>query len=321
MLLAEAFHVLILRHFGGSSLVSRVASKDAERLAAIQKFSTRQEFAVRAQPLSPLHQPNFIACQAELPTRGYSPIAPPTMAFLARTARRSLLEVPSTLPQAFILPFRAHITTVSHTLEAGNVPDPLIQSGQHTSSDLKQKLETPPSRPRATLTPVDPKPTANAREDVVAQHLTPSIRELLPLLHTQPAHYLSIHIHGHPYLLTEGDTLRLPFLMPNVKPGDVLRLNRATHIGSRDYTLKAPEVVKGTRDHGKKVFYLDERLFTCRARVVGVESEPMRIMRKTKRRQRHTRHVQSKHKYTVLKISEVEVKSLEQYETALKSIQ
>ncbi|KAF1959450.1 hypothetical protein CC80DRAFT_490366 [Byssothecium circinans] len=243
------------------------------------------------------------------------------MALFARTIRRSLLDNPSTLPQTLSLPFRSHITTVSHTLESGNIPDPLIQSGHHISEEIKAKVQSPPSVPKSAPKPKSPapKPTANARKDVVARHITPSIRQLLPLLHSQPNHYASIHIHGRPYLVTAGDTVRLPFLMPDVQAGDVLRLNRATHIGSRDYTLKAPEVVKGTRDHGKKVFYLDERLFTCRARVVGVESEPMRIMEKTKRRQRHVKHVRSKHKYTVLKISELEVKSLEEYTNAVKA--
>jgi hypothetical protein len=144
---------------------------------------------------------------------------------------------------------------------------------------------------------------------------------MLPLLHSQPAHYITAHIHGRPYLLTQGDTVRLPFLMPHVKAGDVLRLNRATHIGSRDYTLKAPEAIKGNADHGKIVHYLDERLFTCRATVMGEESEPMRVMEKTKRRQRHVKHVFSKHKYTVLRVGEVHVKSLEDYEDALKADQ
>lgn len=94
-------------------------------------------------------------------------------------------------------------------------------------------------------------------------------------------------------------------------------MNRATHIGSRDYTLKAPEPIKGTADAVKKVFYLDERLFTVRARVVGIETEPMRVEEKTKRRQRHTKHVYSKMRFTVLKISELEVKSLEEYEEVL----
>lgn len=243
------------------------------------------------------------------------------MAFFTRTARRALVGSRFSLPSpTTVLPFRAGLTTVSHTLEAGNVPDPLVQSGKSTSQDLKAKIEASPTAPKSAPAPESPaeKPTANARQDIVHNQITPSIRKMLPLLHSQPAHYLTIHIHGRPYLLTAGDTLRLPFLMPNVKAGDVLRLNRATHIGSRDYTLKAPEPIKGNADHAKKVFYLDERLFVCRARVVGEESEPLRVMEKTKRRQRHVKHVYSKHKYTVLKISEIEVKSLEEYESATK---
>jgi large subunit ribosomal protein L21 len=239
------------------------------------------------------------------------------MALFSRTIRRSLIEAPSSLPPKYFLPFRAHITTVSHNLETGNVPDPLIQSAQHISKEMQEKVQSPPSIPETAPKPPSPLTKPQNKAD---EYLTSSIRQLLPLLHSQPNHYLSIHIHGHPYLLTVGDTVRLPFLMPHVKPGDVLRLNRATHIGSRDYTLKAPEVIKGTRDHGKIIPYLDDRMFVCRARVVGVESEPMRVIEKTKRRQRHVKHVRSKHKYTVLKVSEIEVKSLEEYESTLKGV-
>jgi large subunit ribosomal protein L21 len=207
---------------------------------------------------------------------------------------------------------------VSHNLDTSNVPEPLIQSGHHTSQDLKDKVQTTLYTPPTTPAKPNLKPSPNAREDVVSSHITPTIRQLLPLLQTQPAHYITAHLHGHPYLLTKGDLLRLPFNMPNVQPGDILRLNRATHIGSRDYTLKAPEAVKGNADHGKKVFYLDERMFTCRATVIGVESEPLRVELKTKRRQRHVKHVKSKMRYTVLRVSELEVKSLEEYEGLLK---
>ncbi|KAF2869251.1 hypothetical protein BDV95DRAFT_576906 [Massariosphaeria phaeospora] len=238
------------------------------------------------------------------------------MALLGQTLRRGLFETRPTLPPTFLLPFRAGLTTISYSLETGNVPEPLIQSGHRISADLKEKIQSPPQFPKGTLPPAPSaaKPTHHAREDQVSRQLTPNIRQLLPLLHSQSAHYLTIHIHGRPYLVTQGDTVRLPFLMPDAKPGDILRLNRVTHIGSRDYTLKAPEAEKGTRDHGKRVFYLDERLFVCRAAVVGIESEPMRVMEKTKRRQRHVKHVKSILKYTVLRISEVEVKSLEEYE-------
>ncbi|KAF2468126.1 uncharacterized protein BDR25DRAFT_57903 [Lindgomyces ingoldianus] len=230
------------------------------------------------------------------------------MALLAQTLRRSLLEMRCSLPPTFLLPFRANIT-VSHTLETVNTPE------QPTSQDPAQNIQDSAGDAKKLLQSASSsKPTPHAREDKVQTLVTPSIRQLLPLLYSQPSHYLTIHIHGRPYLLTQGDTVRLPFLMPKVQPGDLLRLNRATHIGSRDYTLKAPEPVKGTRDMPKKIHFLDERLFVCRARVVGIESEPMRLMEKTKRRQRHIKTVKSKHRYTVLKISDIRVRSLEEYE-------
>ena len=89
--------------------------------------------------------------------------------------------------------------------------------------------------------------------------------------------------------------------MPGVVPGDILRLNRASAIGSRDYTLKGSP-------------YVDERIFECRARVMGTEAEPMRIKEKTKRRNRKVKTVRSKHKYTILRVSELNVKALEELE-------
>lgn len=126
-----------------------------------------------------------------------------------------------------------------------------------------------------------------------------SLLDKLPHLTAQPSHYVTAHLHAKPYLLTAGDHVRLPFLMPNVQPGDVIRLNRATALGSRDFTLK------GTP-------YVDERMFECRARVMGVDAEPMRIKEKTKRRQRHVKMVRSKHRYTLLRIMDVKVKSVEE---------
>jgi large subunit ribosomal protein L21 len=82
--------------------------------------------------------------------------------------------------------------------------------------------------------------------------------------------------------------------MPGVEPGDVLRLNRASTVGSRDYTLKGEP-------------FVDERLFECRAIVTGTESEPMRVIAKTKRRNRRVTHTFSKHKFTMLRISEVKI--------------
>ncbi|KAH6630810.1 ribosomal protein L21-like protein [Chaetomium sp. MPI-SDFR-AT-0129] len=125
--------------------------------------------------------------------------------------------------------------------------------------------------------------------------LSPSVRALLPALAAQPGHYITVLIHGKRYLVTQGDTIRLPFLMPGVTPGDILRLNRASELGSRDLTLRGAP-------------YVDERLFACRATVVGTEAEPMRVMVKKKRRCRRMKRVFSKHRYTVLRVSELSVR-------------
>ncbi|RMZ85198.1 hypothetical protein DV738_g424, partial [Chaetothyriales sp. CBS 135597] len=128
-------------------------------------------------------------------------------------------------------------------------------------------------------------------------------------------HYITAHIHRFPYLLTAGDILRLPFHLHGVSPGDVLRFNRASVLGSRDYTLKAglgsshSESYDGKRREPR---YVDERLFECRVRVMGVESQPMSIKEKTKRRNRKVKTVRSKHKYTVCRVMEVRVKSLDE---------
>lgn len=102
--------------------------------------------------------------------------------------------------------------------------------------------------------------------------------------------------------------------MHGVSPGDILRLNRASLIGSRDYTLKAgmdsTESYDGRRTGEPN--YIDERLFECRARVVGVDSGPMVVEIKTKRRQRRKKHVRSKHRYTVLRVMQVRVKGLKE---------
>ncbi|RDA89547.1 hypothetical protein CP533_3757 [Ophiocordyceps camponoti-saundersi (nom. inval.)] len=123
-----------------------------------------------------------------------------------------------------------------------------------------------------------------------------SVRRLLPVLAAQPGHYITVHIHGFPYLVQEGDQVRLPFRMPDVVPGDVLRLNRASVLGSRDFTMKGAP-------------HIDDRLFICRATVLGSESEPMRIKIKKKRRCRRKRQAKSKLRYTILRISELSIAS------------
>lgn len=296
---------------------------------------------------------------------------------LSRNLKRALLDSRLPLPPTFLLPWAAGLTTVSHTTEAGNVPPPLIDAAQHVSTD--RRAPEPASKPPSSASPgvgaipspanapkLPPPPPSTHSATPIA--LSQSVRDLLPLLQAQGSHYITAHIYDRPYLLTQGDTVCLPFFMKDVAPGDILRLTKASNIGSRDYTLKAaaaaPKLKSSTTttttvldptvgslaSHSRvmptpspnsespgatagrtvaphfiphiakgKVSYLDDRLFVCRAVVMGVEAEPMRVMEKTKRRQRKVKTVKSKHRYTILKVKEVRIRGVDEIDGAAES--
>ena len=181
-------------------------------------------------------------------------------------------------------------------------PSILLRSFTSTPPIIDPSSQPLPKHPNNASNPTDgePRPLAFKKS-----HPTPpptpiadSVKNLLPFLAAQPGHYITVHIHGFPYLVQEGDEIRLPFRMPGVQAGDVLRLNRASILGSRDYTMKGAPTI-------------DERVFECRATVTGTESEPLRIKVKKKRRQRRSRTVKSKHRYTILRISELNINNVE----------
>ncbi|KAI6246680.1 54S ribosomal protein L49, mitochondrial [Erysiphe necator] len=173
---------------------------------------------------------------------------------------------------------------------SSTVPQQWPTSTSASKSQTKLKISYPPSQ-----TGLNSSITQNQSSQPF--EISESVTELLPLLAVQPSHYIIIHIHGKPYLVTTGDLVRLPFKMSSVVPGDILRLNRATCIGSRDYSLK------GTP-------YVDERIYECRATVIGTESEPMRFKEKTKRRCRKVKTVKSKHHFTIIRIADLKIKNL-----------
>ena len=229
---------------------------------------------------------------------------------LCRKAARAPLEKQwqsLILPPTFLLPFQARLTTTSNFTKTDPPPDALQNTSSHSqqSQPLSKSTRGQPTDPffssQHAPKSLPPSPTGTEQPGIQPSELSESIQTLLPILRAQPHHYITAHIHGRPYLLTEGDTLRLPFHMPFVRPGDIIRLNRASTIGSRDYTLRGAP-------------YLDERLFECRATVLGTESEPMRFIEKKKQRNRRVRTVRSKHRFTVLKIKEMRIRGLGELE-------
>ncbi|KAJ4385359.1 hypothetical protein N0V85_008091 [Neurospora sp. IMI 360204] len=217
---------------------------------------------------------------------------------MSRALLRSVLELrtPVTrLPPSF-LPFRPAAAAARFLHQTAQQVEPTSQSDTAAAATLLKAAPPKATTPTPEAPAAVPTSTPSAGAAVASQQppISQQVKELLPVLAAQPGHYTTIHIHGKPYLVTEGDTVKLPFKMPGVAPGDVLRLNRASVIGSRDLTLQGAP-------------YVDERLFECRAIVMGTESEPMRVMIKKKRRIRRKKHVFSKHKYTVLRINQLKI--------------
>ncbi|KAE9583096.1 hypothetical protein CGMCC3_g881 [Colletotrichum fructicola] len=213
---------------------------------------------------------------------------------MSRSLLRSVLEFRtpvSRLPPTFLLPIQAR---------RFNSTAPIIEP-QNTSVAGDAPAAAAPSGAVAAEPSIAQKSVAAQKPTTPSGPISEQVKAVLPFLAAQPSHYITFHIHGRPYLVTPGDSVRLPFKMPGVVPGDVLRLNRASIIGSRDYTLKGAP-------------FIDERLYECRAVVTGTESEPMRFKEKTKRRQRKVKTVKSKHRYTTLAISELKINSSEEIE-------
>ncbi|RDW86639.1 mitochondrial 54S ribosomal protein bL21m [Aspergillus mulundensis] len=189
-----------------------------------------------------------------------------------------------------------------HQTTATTTPTP--EEPLSASPRAQSSTPIPQPTPLPTKTPTTRADVPASKQPIAPTFSAPltvpkSLLETLPLLSHQKPHYITAHLHDRPYLVTEGDHLRLPFLMPGVQPGDVLRFNRASVLGSRDFTLKGAP-------------YVDERLFECRVRVMGVDSEPLRVKEKTKRRRRHVQRITSKHRYTLLRVMEVKIKSVEE---------
>ena len=205
---------------------------------------------------------------------------------------------PTQLPPSFLLPLRLrlHLSTVSTT---AFTTDPSPPPGSYTqtqpSDTPKHPVETPLAASQSFIDQPRRQPQLSRRSPLPrpTKPLQDSL-SLLPLLASQAPHYVTAHIHARPYLLTLGDTLRLPFHMQNAPPGTVLRLNRASLLGSREFTFRGDP-------------WISEKYFCCRATVVGVEGEPMRRVEKTKRRQRKVKTTKSKMRFTVLRITELRV--------------
>ncbi|KAK7206042.1 ribosomal protein L21-like protein [Myxozyma melibiosi] len=137
--------------------------------------------------------------------------------------------------------------------------------------------------PEVNTTVTNPTPEQLAAAFKPSSHLYHSLQTPL---------YATVKLHTHKFLVSVGDTVTLPFRMKDVEVGDVIRLTQIESLGSRKLTWKGEP-------------FIDDERCVVRARVVEETKEPLRVKIRKKQRTRRTKHIKSKHTFTVLTISEI----------------
>lgn len=122
------------------------------------------------------------------------------------------------------------------------------------------------------------------------------VEDITPLKEA-PALYATVHIHNRHFLVTEGDKISIPVRLRDVEVGDVLNFDQVSNIGSRDYTLSGRP-------------RLDPRMFSIKGVVIEKSKAKRHILEKTRRRRRHIRHIIAKNPLTVIRISELVVRDV-----------
>lgn len=142
---------------------------------------------------------------------------------------------------------------------------------------------------RITPRPMEP---AKVHDIVSFKAKYAQAKDLTPLKEAREL-YARIHIHNWTMLVTEGDIIKIPANMKDVKIGDTLKFDQVSEIGSRNYTLSG------------------ERIDPSQFSIKGVVLEKSRVKRsvteKTRRRRRHVRNVVANNSLTVIRISQVQV--------------
>lgn len=132
----------------------------------------------------------------------------------------------------------------------------------------------------------------NVRDLVSFNAKYTKVADLTPLKEAREL-YARIHIHNWNMLVTEGDIVKIPANMKDVKIGDTLIFDQVSEIGSRNHTLSG------------------ERIDPSQFSIKGVVLEKTRVKRsvleRTRRRRRHVRHVVANNSLTVIRVSEVKV--------------
>lgn len=134
-------------------------------------------------------------------------------------------------------------STICRSAHGENVASGSISPSRTVRIPFLRRLSTAQSGTQATeIVPVPrlPRRTPPGPLSKLSSSAPIPTPDAVSLLKSQPTHYIVALFLGRKYLLTQGDTLTVP-RMRDVEVGDVLRLTRIVEVGSRDFTIRAPE--------------------------------------------------------------------------------
>ena len=138
--------------------------------------------------------------------------------------------------------------------------------------------------PKKPLTPLSTRDLVAFKTNIVKP------ADITPLVEA-PELYARIHIHKRNLLVTEGDIIKLPVNMKDVKVGDTLVFDQVSELGSRNHTLSGDRI--------------DPSLFSIKGVVLEKSRVKRTVLKKTRRRRRHVRSVVQNNSLTVIRVSEL----------------
>ncbi|KAJ1928970.1 hypothetical protein IWQ60_001562 [Tieghemiomyces parasiticus] len=183
-------------------------------------------------------------------------------------------------------------------LAAPSVLRPALPTATHARAALVQRtlstasVETP-AAPNATTIPTC---TSSSSPTAAVQAHSEETRDLIHRLRAQNKYYATVQIKGKHYTVTEGDII-ITDRMAELALGDMINLECVTELGSRDFTVL-----------GKP--YVSTDFFTVRAVVLEHPVSSTVTVVKFKKRKDYCKTLHYNPKYTLLRVSKLDVNKL-----------
>ncbi|KAJ2719570.1 hypothetical protein GGI07_005126 [Coemansia sp. Benny D115] len=170
---------------------------------------------------------------------------------------------------------------------------PLSRIATRTLATLRPATARLPVRAIHTTAPAT---SASAAAATAPVNWSPSSLDLIGRLRDQQKYYATVVIKGRPFTVTQNDIIVMDRIK-DLELGDSLALNQVTEIGSRDYTIKGQP-------------HVNPNLFRIEATVIEHPDGKLFTVTKKKQRTASQKTTYHRNRYTMLRVSKIDVNKL-----------